>query len=326
MTTTTRLARARGGLVACRRARPAVSRRGGRLPPRCPEDDQRRVDHQALHRRRDWLVTTVCNAEAGVSSSSGGDFQDFIPQASPQEEHEDENEVVPSSGDSQAEYEDELPDVNKVFPRLREKDPHKLLGIGSEASYEEVQEARAFLVEEYKGNKASVEAIEIAHDKIITGSFKHRRQEGIQLVSKGKGGKQVLPPSSAEEDEPEGPLGRFLDTRVARKTLLKIAGVFLSVIVWTVATALDSEPTAQVTVGLMATTFFVQQKRQKKADKEENVFWGSVGTAIVATAAGWILGNIFPVVLPVLPENVSVQAVCTLFALVAQWFASAYVK
>ena len=99
-----------------------------------------------------------------------------------------ENEVVPSSGDSQAEYEDELPDVNKVFPRLREKDPHKLLGIGSEASYEEVQEARAFLVEEYKGNKASVEAIEIAHDKIITGSFKHRRQEGIQLVSKGKGG------------------------------------------------------------------------------------------------------------------------------------------
>ena len=200
--------------------------------------------------------------------------------------------VVPSSGDSQAEYEDELPDVNKVFPRLREKDPHKLLGIGSEASYEEVQEARAFLVEEYKGNKASVEAIEIAHDKIITGSFKHRRQEGIQLVSKGKGGKQVLPPSS-EEDSLRAPSAPR--THPGRqKTLLKIRGVFLSVIVWTVATALDSEPTAQVTVGLMATTFFVQQKRQKKADKEENVFWGGVGTAI-AHRRRLDSGNIFPV-------------------------------
>jgi len=261
------------------------------------------VGREARSERREWLLSV--RAEADVSSS--GDFQD---QSFAQ-------------GDAAEEFEDELPDIHKVFPRHKEKDPYKLLGIGAEASYEEVQEARAYLVEEYKGNKMSVESIEIAHDKIISMNFKHRKEDGIKLVNKGKG-KQVLPPS--EDEEPEGPLGKFLDTRVAKKALMKTVGVFLTVIVWTVATALDSEPTAQVTAGLVATIFFVQQKRQQKADKEENVFWGSVGTAIVATAAGWILGNLFPIVLPVLPEGVSVQAVCTIFALITQWFASTYVR
>ena len=180
--------------------------------------------------------------------------------------------------------------------------------------------SRAFL-QEYKGHKMSVEAIDIAHDKIISQNFKERKQDGIKITSKA--GKKVAPPV---DDEPEGPFSKFLDTRVARKALLKTVGVFLTVIVWTVATALDSEPTAQVTTGLIACIFFVQQKRQKKADKEENVFWGSVGTAIVATAAGWIAGNAVPVVLPVFPEGVSVQAICTIFALIAQWFASTYAK
>jgi hypothetical protein len=238
-------------------------------------------------------------AEAGVSSSSSGDFSEEME-------------------------EDEFPDPNKVFPRLKEKDPYRLLGIGAEASYDEVQEARSFLVEEYKGHKMSVEAIDIAHDKIISQNFKDRRQDGIKITSKN--GKRVAPPAPAEDDEPDGPFSKFLDTRVAKKALLKTVGVFLSVVVWTVLTALDSEPTAQITCGLIACIFFVQQKRQQKADKEENVFWGSVGTAIVATAAGWILGNITNVVLPVFPEGVSVQAVCTIFALIAQWFASTYVK
>merc|ERR1712176_405263 len=236
-------------------------------------------------------------AEAGVSSSSSEDWSEEVE-------------------------EDELPDPNKVFPRLKEKDPYKLLGIGAEASYDEVQEARNFLVEEFKGHKMSVEAIDIAHDKIISQNFKERRQDGIKINSKN--GKRAPPPPV--EEEPDGPLSKFIDTRVAKKALLKTVGVFLSVVVWTVATALDSEPTAQITTGLIACTFFVQQKRQEKADKEENVFWGSVGTAIVATAAGWILGNITNVVLPVFPEGVSVQAVCTIFALIAQWFASTYAK
>lgn len=253
--------------------------------------------------RRSWLLSVRAEAAAAAAD---GDAQDTSFDETPVEE------------------DDGLPDLKKVFPRIKEKDPHKLLGIGSEASYDEVQEARLFLVEEYKGHKMSVEAIDIAHDKIISQNFKDRKQDGIKFVSKG--GREVKPRQSEAEDEDAGPLGRFVDKRVAKQALLKTVGVFLTVIVWTVATALDSEPTAQVTVGLIATTFFVQQKRQKKADKEENVFWGSVGTAILATAAGWILGNVFPVVFPVLPEGVSVQAICTIFALIAQWFASTYVK
>lgn len=128
------------------------------------------------------------------------------------------------------------------------------------------------------------------------------------------------------EEEPEGRFSQFLDTKVAKAKLRNTCIVFVSVIAWTILTALESEPTAQITVGLLACTYFVQQKRQEKAGPEDNVFWGSVGTAIVATAAGWIVGNVVPVVFPIFPERINIGSICTLIALVAQWFASTYLK
>jgi hypothetical protein len=45
----------------------------------------------------------------------------------------------------------------EVFPRTKERDPYRRLGIDAEASPEEVQDARNYLVETYRGHTAGVE-------------------------------------------------------------------------------------------------------------------------------------------------------------------------
>ncbi|RZC64624.1 hypothetical protein C5167_008311 [Papaver somniferum] len=47
-----------------------------------------------------------------------------------------------------------------IFPRINIKDPYKRLGISKEASEEEIQAARTFLINRYAGRKPSVDAVE----------------------------------------------------------------------------------------------------------------------------------------------------------------------
>ena len=54
-----------------------------------------------------------------------------------------------------------------AFPRLGERDPLKVLGVGAGASYDEVALARDCLLEAYGGEPEAREAIELAHDKVI---------------------------------------------------------------------------------------------------------------------------------------------------------------
>ncbi|PNY13719.1 hypothetical protein L195_g010383 [Trifolium pratense] len=65
-------------------------------------------------------------------------------------------------------------DSAAVFPRINVNDPYKRLGISKEASEEEIQGARNFLIQKYAGHKPSVDSIESAHDKIIMQKFYER--------------------------------------------------------------------------------------------------------------------------------------------------------
>ena len=80
-----------------------------------------------------------------------------------------------------------LPDEPlQVFPRLKERDPFKVLGISREASFEEVQDARNFLYEQYKGHEPSREAIELAFDSILQSSIKFRNKYGFKPPKTGR--------------------------------------------------------------------------------------------------------------------------------------------
>ena len=80
-----------------------------------------------------------------------------------------------------------LPDEPlQIFPRLKERDPYKLLGIDHEASFEEIQDARNFLYEQYKGHEPSRESIELAFDSILGSSIKFRNKYGFRPPKTGR--------------------------------------------------------------------------------------------------------------------------------------------
>ncbi|KAF5799163.1 putative protein CHAPERONE-LIKE PROTEIN OF POR1 [Helianthus annuus] len=71
-----------------------------------------------------------------------------------------------------------------IFPRININDPYKSLGISKEASEDEIQSARTFLVQKYVGHKPSVEAIESTHNKIIMQKLYKRKNPKINLKKK----------------------------------------------------------------------------------------------------------------------------------------------
>ncbi|KAF2312368.1 hypothetical protein GH714_034395 [Hevea brasiliensis] len=77
-----------------------------------------------------------------------------------------------------------------VFPRIHVRDPYKRLGISREASEDEIQAARNFLIHKYAGHKPSVDAIETAHDKIIMQKFYDRKNPKIDIRKKVREVKQ----------------------------------------------------------------------------------------------------------------------------------------
>jgi len=78
-------------------------------------------------------------------------------------------------------------DSDAFFPRINTKDPYKRIGVSREASEEEIQAARNFLIKKYSGHQPSIDAIESAHDKIIMQNFvkgKNQRSTLIKMLRK----------------------------------------------------------------------------------------------------------------------------------------------
>ncbi|RCV45579.1 hypothetical protein SETIT_9G465700v2 [Setaria italica] len=71
-----------------------------------------------------------------------------------------------------------------IFPRIHVKDPYQRLGISREASEQEIRAARNYLISKYAGHKASVDAIESAHDRIIMQSFFDREKKNPKWTSR----------------------------------------------------------------------------------------------------------------------------------------------
>lgn len=171
-----------------------------------------------------------------------------------------------------------------VFPRVNVWDPYKRLGVSRDASEEEIQEARNFLIEQYAGHERSVESIEAAFDKIIMKSFRERKKSKINLKSKLK--KKV--------DESPPWVRRLIDFVEAppSEVIIRRACLFVLIGVWSIMNSSEGGPAFQVAVSLVACIYFLNEKVK------------SIGRACVlgfgALAVGWLFGSL---VIPVIPSS-----------------------
>ncbi|KAG8662775.1 protein CHAPERONE-LIKE PROTEIN OF POR1, chloroplastic [Manihot esculenta] len=212
-----------------------------------------------------------------------------------------------------ASYGDDMTnDQPVVFPRIHVRDPYKRLGISREASEDEIQAARNFLIHKYAGHKPSVDAIEAAHDKIIMQKFYDRKNPKIDIKKKVREVKQsrfVLAVTS-----------RFQTPSML--VIIKTSIAFLVLGILTVLFPTEEGPTLQVAISLMATIYFIYDRLKSKI----RAFLYGAGAFIFS----WLLGTFLMVsVIPPLPFIKglrSFEVTTSLITYVLLWVSSTYLK
>ncbi|XP_074264392.1 protein CHAPERONE-LIKE PROTEIN OF POR1, chloroplastic [Silene latifolia] len=200
-----------------------------------------------------------------------------------------------------------------VFPRINIKDPYKRLGISSEASEEEINAARNFLLQRYAGHQPSVDAIEAAHNKIIMQQFHERRRPKLHIKKKVR--------DVTQSRYVQAVMNRFR-TPADTKLIVKTAIVFLVLGVLTVLFPTEEGPTLQVAISLVATIYFVHSRLNSKL----RAFLYGAGAFIFSWLVGtFLMVSIIPPI-PLVKGFRSFEVMTSLITYVLLWVASTYLK
>ncbi|KAL1567936.1 protein CHAPERONE-LIKE PROTEIN OF POR1, chloroplastic-like [Salvia divinorum] len=197
-----------------------------------------------------------------------------------------------------------------IFPRINVKDPYKRLGISKEASEDEIQSARNFLIQTYGGHKDSVDAIEAAHDKIIMQKFYERKNPKINVKKKVR--------EVTQHKYVQAVTSRFRtpSTRVIVKTSI----AFLVLGVLTVLFPTEEGPTLQVAISLILTMYFIHDRLKTKL----RAFLYGAGSF----ACSWLLGTFLMVSVmpPILKGPTSLEVTTSLISYIILWVSSTYLR
>ncbi|MGK7925933.1 MAG: CPP1-like family protein [Spirulina sp.] len=166
---------------------------------------------------------------------------------------------------------------------MSEQNPYETLGLTRDASFEEIQDARSRLSQQYENDSKQVQTIEAAYDAIIMDRLKMRQEGKIKVPDRIR-----FPERTAEAPPPvalnaptasTGWVQQFIDTP-SRGDILWPALIFLSLAILTLlAPNGDSTlPPLALALGFCANLYFLNRK--------ENRF----GRAFLMTLVGLLLG------------------------------------
>ncbi|KAL5557595.1 hypothetical protein UlMin_039831 [Ulmus minor] len=199
-----------------------------------------------------------------------------------------------------------------IFPRINVRDPYKRLGISREASEDEIQAARNFLIRQYAGHKPSVDAIESAHDKIIMQKFYERKNPKIDIKKKVREVNQSRVVQAVRN--------RFRTP--ATEFIIKTSIAFIVLGALTILFPTEEGPTLQVAISLIATIYFIHDRLKNKL----RAFLYGAGSFIFS----WLLGTFLMVsVIPPLPLVKglrSFEVTTSLITYLLLWVSSTYLK
>ncbi|KAJ0703525.1 putative protein CHAPERONE-LIKE PROTEIN OF POR1 [Helianthus annuus] len=209
-----------------------------------------------------------------------------------------------------ASFGDARDESSVIFPRINIKDPYKRLGISNEASEDEIQSARNFLVQKYAGHKPSIDAIESAHDKIIMQKFYERKNPKINVKKKMR--------EVSQSRVVQAVTSRFRTP--ATNFIIKTSIAFVVLAALTVLFPTEEGPTLQVAISLFTTIYFIHDRLKSKL----RAFLYGVGTFAVS----WLLGTFLmvSVIPPILKGPRSLEVTTSLVTYVLLWVSSTYLK
>jgi hypothetical protein len=220
-----------------------------------------------------------------------------------------------------------LPDAGvEVYPRARERDPYARLGLPPDASFEEVQDARNFLVEQYRPHAPSREAIEGAFDTILKRQMKERHRLGFRPPSRGRRG-------DAAADAPRlsvlAEIRRRFEPSVPGTTIVNDGSIFAALGLWAAWQAASSDPTLPLGAAVAFCAWRLYDKRMKRDPDGPHLggspIFGALGTTVLGLVAGGLASYLLVQALP-LPPRVSGEAAGLFFIALGLGFTAIFLK
>jgi hypothetical protein len=205
---------------------------------------------------------------------------------------------------------------------MSEPTPYQLLEVDEDASFDEVQEARTRLAEQYSGDKKRLELIEAAYDAILMDRLRQRQEGKIKVPERIRFPERLTPaPPSFTPSPPSGSpawLQRLIDTP-SRSDILWPAGVYVGL------GGLSIYPAANDGLGLVQLTlalgvgsclYFVNRKEQK------------FGRAVLLTVAGLVIGLLLGGLVGsfVSPAFITTEKFIALFTFLILWLVSGFLR
>ena len=204
------------------------------------------------------------------------------------------------------------------FRRRNEKDPYKRLGLTSDSSFEEVQEARNFLVKEYMRDVDGCEQIDLAMDAIL--------KEKLNTRKKAKGLKRKNLRQKKQEEDYTPPFVERIKNQFQKPdktTLLRRAALFFGIAVWSVVQSAAQGPAVQLACAFAACVYFLNEKRGgAKAKAHGKSFLHTFAALFI----GWLIGSIVPVFIPLFPQSFSPELILSLFSYLTLFITCTFLK
>ncbi len=180
---------------------------------------------------------------------------------------------------------------------MSELSPYQQLGVGEDASFDEIQIAKKKLREKYQNDAQVLEEIEIAYDAIIMDRLRLRQEGKIKVPEKIRfPDKTVEPPknktiSNYTPSLPNTPTWLQNIIKIDQPSVreVSISGlVFLALIAASIFSQSSETLPLLLTIGVGASFFILYRK--------ERLFWRSVGIVflsfVIAVSLGSVLANL----------------------------------
>lgn len=207
---------------------------------------------------------------------------------------------------------------------MSEQSPYEQLGVGEDASFEEIQAAKQRLFEQYKDDKQQLQLVETAYDAVLMERLRMRQEGKIKVPDRIRFPEKLTPTSTSS---PISPLSnapnwvqRFIDTPSQNDILLP-AGILASLSALVVLIPSSAALLQLVWVlGMGSTFYFIYRKEQKLG---RAILLGVVG-AVIGSFLGSTLGNALSGQLAAL--KLQFEAFATIITFTVLWGISAFLR
>lgn len=209
---------------------------------------------------------------------------------------------------------------------MSEQSSYEKLGVTEDASFEQIQEARKRMIEQYQGDQKVLQTIEAAYDAILMDRLKMRQEGKIKVpepIRFPERISQVAPPSFSATPVKSSPawLQRFIDTPSLADVLWP-TGLFLTLSLIVVFFPGDSgsKLSMAIALGVAINVFLINRKERQ------------LGRSMLLTLAGLFLGIGLGTLLwgwlqvPISQTGLKAEQFYTLVTFFLMWISSSFLR